>query len=301
LKIKLLLLFFLIFTESCSIFQTILSNSNSKSIQVEKFNLKSISLRDMNFIGTVKIKNPYPVTVPTSDLKVKVFIENINISNIRINIKQIEESSFQTGEFEILIPYQELIPILKKIPDKNYFTIRLDGILQIPIPKAYRITSTEFLDFNFTESKNIPIFIPLISIENFKINENSVLSTISGMGNNILSGNSPLSNSSLQLDFDLLINNSYASKFKIGKLNYNLVLSDKSFITSSSSDIINNGIDSRLHINSKIEPSAITKSALEFIKKRSTSYKLISQGNLKFKDLDENVEYFFEKEGILSW
>jgi LEA14-like dessication related protein len=57
----------------------------------------------MNFVGTVKIKNPYPVTVPSSDLKVKVFIENINLSNIRINIKQIEESSFQTGEFEILI------------------------------------------------------------------------------------------------------------------------------------------------------------------------------------------------------
>ncbi len=255
----------------------------------------------MNFIGSVKIKNPYPVTVPSSDLKVKVFIENINISNIRINIKQIEESSFQKGEFEILIPYQELIPIIKKIPDKNYFTIRLDGLLQIPIPKAYRITSSEFIDFNFTESKNIPIFIPLISIENFKINENSLLSTLSGVGSNILSGNNPLNNTSIQLDFDLLINNSYASKFKIKKLNYNLILSDKSFISSSSSDVLNNGVDSRLHINSKIESASITKSAIEFIKRKSTSYKLTSQGNLNFKDLDEDVEYLFEKEGILSW
>jgi len=255
----------------------------------------------MNFIGSVKIKNPYPVPIPSSDLKVKVFIENSNISNIRINIKQIEESSYQIGEFEILIPYQELIPILKKIPEKSYFTIRLDGILQIPIPKAYRITSTEFLDFNFTETKKIPIFIPTISIENFKINDNSILSTFSGMGNNIISGNSPLSNVFLQLDFDLLINNSYASKFKVKKINYNLVLSEKSFVTSSSSDVINNGIDSNLHISSKIDPSSFTRSSLEFIKKRSTSYKLASQGNLNFNDLDENVEYFFEKEGILSW
>lgn len=255
----------------------------------------------MNFIGTVKIKNPYPVTIPSSDLKVKIFIENSNVSNIKITIKQIEGSSFQTGEFEILLPYQELLPIVKKFQEKNFFTIRMDGLLQIPIPLKFRITSSEYLEYSFSESKKIPIFIPLISIENFKINDTSISNTISGIGNDLLSGNNPTKSLAIQIDFDLLMSNSYATKFKIKELGYSLDLSEKPFLSSKSKEIINNGNDSRLKVTTKLDSSSIVKSGVDFLKKKSTSYKLQTRGILDIKDLEESIEYNLEKEGILSW
>ena len=65
--------------------------------------------------------------------------------------------------------YTDLMDLYKKVPGKELLNVKLDGILNVPIPESYQVAGKKSFDFPFTQDKQIPAVLPTIDIRNFKI------------------------------------------------------------------------------------------------------------------------------------
>lgn len=325
-KVKFLAIYlFLVMNLSyCSVAEGLLGSMNKPTISLKSVDLKKITLEDINLKLLTQIKNPYPIALPRSDLKMKLMIEDNLLSNISTDLGKIAAKDSQDVPFDLQLKYNDLKRIYQSFPGKQILGVKMDGLISLPIPKNYQVAGKESFDFPFQESKDIPAILPNIEIKNFQMVRpdpakimssvntaqvgqaalNYIDSLLGGKKTSVGSAVSQgLSNVDINIDtlFDIVLSNQAAATINFSDLKYDLSLQGEKFLAGAPEQIQNNGKESIVKVKTSFPLKSLSEGIANAIQRRSSDFHLKGNSNLKVPGITEKIDFDYDKKGNFKW
>ncbi len=291
---------------------------------IEKFDIESISLRDITFLFDVGIYNPYPVNLKLKDIKLTFFVENKQL--FRTNTARgftIKKKRKAFTRFRVNLIYSDIIKIIKAYSKKDYLNCVTDVVIVIPLPKFPGLPKS--VSFRYKLRKKIPAIKPTVRIANFKVKKPSLKEVdmalkksakklkdpkkVFGMFNDILSGRKPkkVINPSdidlkLKVKFDIVLKNDTKAKLRFNKLNYDFFVNRSRLISGRTTNIKTIGNKSILRVSNEFSSKALSKSILNAFKNMKGNFSLKGYTMIKFPDSvkKEPLKLRFDEKGNLS-
>ena len=142
-------------------FSTLNSSMLDKpSVSLKRFDIHSISLRDVTFLFDIKLKNPYPIGLRLEDVGFLFKIEGNQVFETRtkkgFTVKALGSS---VNSVLVTLVYEDIMRLVKNYSDRDYLDCRIDVDIVIPLPKAVRSIQRD-ITFNYTVHKKIPALKP---------------------------------------------------------------------------------------------------------------------------------------------
>lgn len=313
-----------LFLGNCSIAEGLLGQVNKPTVQFKSLAIERITLEDITLKMLTSVKNPYPITLPRSDLKLKLSIEGTHLTNLNMDLGKISAKGEQPLPFSIPMKYQDLKRIYESIPGKEILGVRLDGIVSLPIPSNYQVAGKEAFDFPFSESKDIPALLPTIDIKNFKMikpDPAKVLaqadSATAGQAavsylEGLLGGKKPslgsavsqgLSGVDVEIDtlFEIVLKNQASSQINFNDLKYDLSLKGEKFLAGTPDQIVNNGKESVVKVKTTFPLRSLSSGLAEAIQKKTADFQLKGNSGLKIPGIAEKINFDYAKKGNFTW
>jgi LEA14-like dessication related protein len=320
-----LLISFLIFsTTHCGIAEGLLGSVNKPTVSFKSVDIQRISLEDVTLRMLTSVKNPYPISLPKSDLMMKISIEGNLLSNVKTDLGKISAKEEQPLPYSINMKYQDLKKIYDALPGKELLGVKLDGLVSLPIPRNYQIAGKESVDFPFVESRNIPAILPNIEIKNFKMIQPdpkkimagadtaqagqaavSYLQGLLGGKKQSLSSTATQAVSGVDVDidteFDIILQNKAASKVNFRDLKYDLSLKGEKFLAGVPNEIINNGKESIVKVKTTFPLRSLSKGIADAIQKKNADFQLKGLSGLQIPGLSDKIDFDYDKKGNFTW
>lgn len=322
---NLILIVSVFFLNGCALLQQFIGGGNEPSFTLKSVDINKITLDNISLKLLTNVKNPYPVSLPKSILDMNVLIEGTNLAKFsKMDLGKIEASSSKDLPVDVTLKYSDLMDIYKKLPGKDLLNVKLDGVLNVPIPEDYQIAGKKSFEFPFTQDKQIPAVLPTIDIRNFKIVKPDTDKITSGVKDgatnaaksyldNLLSGKKTnvgsaaqagLSNVDIDVatEFEIALANQAAAALKFSDLKYDLALNGEKFLSGVPADIINNGKESIVKVKTSFPLKSVSSGIADAIQKRSSDFKLKGLSGLNVPGLpDGTMSFDYDKSGNFKW
>ncbi|TGL10575.1 LEA type 2 family protein [Leptospira meyeri] len=315
---------FSFFTLQCSVLGVIQDKIPLPEFEFDSLSIKNITLTDITLSVVTSVKNPYPVSLPSSLLDMDIKIEGLKLSQIKTDLGAIEGKKTKQLPLEVKLKYTDLLNLYKKFPNKPMLEVSAEGNMKVPIPKQWQLLGKDSLSFPFVKKREIPAILPNVDIKNFKIlmpteaeilsasNTDTLADTATGFLKGLLGGSKQpatsaakagLSNLKLDLntEFDFIFSNEAASNLNLTGLNYDLNLAGENFLNGTPKEIINSGKTSTVKIATKFPITSISSSLYKTIQSRSAQYDLKGDSGLKVPSVSEPIPFQYEKQGNFKW
>ncbi|MFC1670155.1 LEA type 2 family protein [Spirochaetota bacterium] len=291
--------------------------------KIEKFDIESISLKDITLLFDISIKNPYPLGIKLDDIKLTFFIEKKQLFKTKTSKGlKIKSRGKKSSRFHVNLKYKDIMKIVKSYSKKDSLDCVVDVVIIIPLPKLPGLKKN--ISFNYKLKKKIPAFKPSIKIVNFKVKKPS-LSNISkalkktkknllnkkkihNMFTDIFSGKKPKkiikpSSIDVKLDvsFDIELKNNTKAKLLFKNLNYDFMVNSNKLVKGSTKDFKTSGNKSILRVNNSFSSKALGKAILKAFSSKKGSFKLQGHAMVKFPDIikKEPLKLKFDEIGKL--
>lgn len=321
----LIYLSFIFSINSCALLQQFIGGDNQPTFSLKSVDIQKITLENINLKVLTSVRNPYPVSLPKSILDMNVLIEGTNFAKFsKIDLGKIEASSSKDLTVDVIMKYTDLMDLYKKVPGKELLNVKLDGVLNVPIPESYQVAGKKSFDFPFTQDKQIPAVLPTIDIRNFKIIKpeptqlaSSAKDGASAAAMNYLDGllsgkktsvgsaaQAGLSNVDIDVatEFEIALANKAAAELKFSDLKYDLQLNGEKFLSGVPVDIINNGKESIVKVKTSFPLKSLSSGIADAIQKRSSDFKLQGLSGLNVPGLpDGTMNFDYNKTGNFKW
>lgn len=325
LKNSFLILAIVYFSTNCALLQQFIGGENQPTFSLKSVDITKITLENISLKVLTSVRNPYPVALPKSILDMNVMIEGTNLAKFsKMDLGKIEASASKDLTVDVLMKYSDLMDIYKKLPGKELLDVKLDGVLNVPIPEAYQVAGKKSFDFPFTQGKKIPAVLPTIDIRNFKIIKpepasiaNSAKDGASAAAMNYLDGllsgkktsvgsaaQAGLSNVDIDVatEFEIALANKAAAALKFSDLKYDLQLNGEKFLSGVPVDIINTGTESIVKVKTSFPLKSLSSGIADAIQKRSSDFKLQGLSGLNVPGLpDGTMNFDYDKKGTFKW
>ena len=316
---------FIFFINGCALLQQFLGGDNKPTFSLKSVDITKITLENISLKVLTNVRNPYPAALPKSILDMNVSIEGTNLAKFsKMDLGRIEANSNKDLPVDVIMKYTDLIDIYKKIPGKELLDVKLDGVLNVPIPEKLQIAGKTSFDFPFTQGKQIPAVLPTIDIRNFKIikpeptqivnsAKDAVTTTAMNYLDSLLSGKktTPVSAAQAGLanvdidvatEFEIALANQAAAALKFSDLKYDLALNGEKFLSGVPVDIINNGKESIVKVKTSFPLKSVSSGIADAIQKRSSDFKLNGLSGLNVPGLpDGTMNFEYDKKGNFKW
>lgn len=309
----------------CALLKDFIGSDNQPSFSVNKIEISKITLENINLRIESTLKNPYPVSLPGSYIKLDVFIEGSKLTQIpKIEVGKISGNSSIKLPIDILIKYSDLVELYKKIPGKEILLVKADGVLKIPIPETYQFAGSKELDFPFVQEKQIPAILPSIAIRNFKIIKpepsalvsgsqsavngiamNYIDSLLGGKKTSLMSATEAgLGNIDITIntEFEIVLTNKAGARLNFNDLKYDLDLGTEKFLGGRTESITNNGNESIVNVRTGFPLKSLSNSLASTIQKRTSPFRIRGASGLKVSGIPDGMLNFeYDKSGSFSW
>jgi LEA14-like dessication related protein len=270
--------------------------------KLKKVEIEKISLRDIDFIFFIEIKNPYPVKLKLDDVMFTFFVENKQFfkTNTR-NGLGIRAKDKKITEFRVNIKYLDIINIVKDYSKKDYLDCRSDVRLVIPLPKMKALP--ENITFDFSANTTLPAVKPKISIAKFKVQKPSLAeitsalskqkkkvsaTDVTDMFSDILSGkpskniiNPSSIDIPIKVDFDIVLKNETAHKLLFNNLNYDFFIGEEKLVNGLTKNINQKDNESIITVSNTFSSKQLSKSVMGFFNKGAGNFTV--KGNTKLE------------------
>ncbi len=317
-KLFILTFSILIFT-SCASFTL----SQKPEASIEKFDIESISLRDITLLFDIGISNPYPIGMKLDDVIMKFSIEGRQLFKTNTgNGFRIKASRKSTTVLRVNLKYKDIMRIVRNYNQKDYLNCMVDVKIILPLPNIPGLE--KFKSFDYQLKKQIPAIKPTIKIVNFKIRKPSMSDVnraigkskkdlnskkVYGMINDIISGKKPkkiIDPSKLDLklgvDFDIVLKNNTKAKLEFKSLEYDFYVNSDSLINGKTNKIKNYGNKSILRVSNEFSTMSLSKSILNALYRKKGNYSLKGETSIKLPNSIKRspVKLIFNEKGLLK-
>ncbi|GBF49218.1 late embryogenesis abundant protein [Leptospira ryugenii] len=310
----------------CSILGVLKDKVPKPEFSFESISIKEVTLTDLTLKMNTQFENPYPVSLPKSLLNMDLKIEGTKLSHISTDLGEIQAKQTRQLPFEIKIKYSDLLKIYQTIPDKQVLAVSLIGDLKVPLPQSIAALGKESVSFPFQQERVIPAVLPNVDIQNFAIempsresivsqtNTSALAETTISFLDGLLSGKSKtqsaksaasagLSNLNLKLNtnFDLNFQNKAASELLFQDFAYQLKLAGEPFLDGKPKEIVNNGRQSTVKINTAFPIAQISQGLYKTIQSKTASFDLNGKSGMKVPGIEDTMDFNYSKLGKFNW
>ncbi|MBP7582441.1 MAG: LEA type 2 family protein [Spirochaetes bacterium] len=277
-------------------------------VSVKDFDIKSISLRDIDLLFDIEITNPYPIGLKLEKVTFKVDIEKKQLlATTTPSGFTVRARGAAVTPLVLNLEYSKIIGIVKDYRQKEYLMCDISGELHIPLPKIPGLPGS--FKYPFKVSKRIPAIKPHVAIENFKVKAPSMASikdairrsgqnlnadTIFGAIGSMLNGKrvNPaeigLADLDLKMDvnFDIKIRNETKAKILFNTLNYDFSMNGEKVFNGDTSKTQSVGDTMIISVANQLSSKKLGKGVLKVFEQRKGVFNVRGE---TFMNLPEDI------------
>lgn len=292
--------------QTCQLLEVIQSQIPKPDFSVTNLSIKEMNLTDMTLLLDTSVKNPYPVSLPTSKLGLDVMIEGMKLSHIDTDLGKIEAKSTKNLPMDIKLKYTDLLRFYKNFPTKEALALNLKGDLKLPIPAQYRITGDKEVSFPVDYKKNIPAIQPSLEVSNFSVQlpdfKKTATQAASSLLGSILGTSEKEEAPSIETSFDLKFTNASPAKFLMNNLKFDMDLDGNSFFSGAPKEIIQEENSNIVKIKTAMPVVEAGTALMRSFQSKTANYNLKGISGIVFPGIENKpVDFNYSKAGKLSW
>lgn len=292
--------------------------------KITKFDIDSISLKDITLLFDVEINNPYPIKLKLTNVKSIFYIEGKQLFETTTDKLKIKSMGKETTHLLVNLKYSDIINIIKDYGNREYLECLVDVTINIPLPKSVQKLKKE-ITFNFKLKQNIPALKPEINIANFNVikpstkdieealkkarKNNLNADKVKDMFSAIIDGKNPAKeidptdlDLKLKVNFDIVMKNRTKTNIVFQDLNYDFNVNSGKLVDGYTKDIKNKPGEYTLSITNEFSSKALGESVIKAFTKGSGNYTLKGYAMIKLPDKirKEPVKLNFNEEGVFK-
>ncbi|MCX7679142.1 MAG: LEA type 2 family protein [Spirochaetes bacterium] len=282
--------------DSASIDMSLLKKVPLPEVRIKDFDIKSISLRDIDFLFDIEITNPYPLGIRLEKVEFKVDVEKKQLFKTTTPSGfKIKANGSAVTPLTLNIEYAKIINIVKDYNNKEYLLCEISGNLVIPLPDIPGLPKT--FSFPFNVSKKIPAIRPSVAIHNFKViapskaeiqeairkagqslNAERVFSLLGDLINgkkvNVKEIGLADLDLKLKVNFDLNLKNEAKAKIFFNNLNYDFAINNENVFRGDTSKTQLVGDTLVVSVANELSSKSLGKSVLRIFEERKGIFKI---------------------------
>jgi len=274
---------------SCALLQQ--SALIKPEVTIERFDIESISLRDIRLLIEIGITNPYPVNVRLERIAAKLLVEKNQLfqTNTRRGLRM-SPGKKECASFVVNLKYADIWRIVSSYAEKDYLESELSGEVVLGLLKSGS-KGADFLDslaIPFQWSKRIPAIKPEIRIINFKIQTPSREDVLKSSLAELLAGRQGTGPTRLELElpvsFDIELKNNAGTRILVKDMHYDFYVDGESLIRGETGEVSTNGNITVARIRNAVRLRSMSESLIKALKKRRADYALKGHSTVRLPE-----------------
>ncbi len=306
-KKTLALILFPVLFLSCASITNLLGKK--PEVSLKKFDIDSISLKDVTFLFEIAMDNPYPVGFKLQDVGFTVKVEGNQVLKTRTpKGVTVKAGGSEVTPVKVTITYADIMRLIKDYTTREDLACVIDIDIVIPLPQALH-SIKKSITFNYTVQKTIPALKPSFGIANFEVKaptideiKRSLVDTgrknlepnkLFNMFQDLLSGRKTSPAEILDLtsidvpigvSFDVEVKNNTKARLQFRDLAYDFSINDAKILAGTTGRTVNEGSRSVMRIANTFSSKALGKSIVNFLTNRTGAYRFNGYSSVKFPD-----------------
>lgn len=301
--LSLLVLPFFLF--SCTALQDLIGKK--PEVSLKRFDIDSISLKDITFLFEIELNNPYPVGFKLDDIGFNVKVEGNQLLKTRTKKGvTVKAGGSETTPVKVTLVYEDIMKIIRNYADRDYLSCKIDIDIVIPLPKALESIKKN-ITFNYTVEKKIPAIKPSFRIVNVSIKaptlaeiKQSLIDTgkknldpknLLGMFEGLISGRDTTPapdlaslDAPISISFDVEVKNNTKAKLACRDLTYDFFINESKILSGTTGSVREEANASMIRITNTFSSKALGASVAGMFNTRAGSYRLKGFSNIKLPD-----------------
>ncbi|MDR1625229.1 MAG: LEA type 2 family protein [Spirochaetia bacterium] len=274
--------------------------------EISRFDIDSLSLRDITFVFDIDITNPYPVGLKLDAVKTDFFVEGKQaFSATNSGGFDIPAKGRQTTSLLVTLKYADVIGIVSDYASRDYLTTLIKTEILIPLPEIPGLPPS--LKFSYDLEKRIPAVKPRVSIANFHVQQPSAAEisealkaagkaaardTIASALGGLLSGKAPAAQTASLLDidlpltvsFDIQLANETAAALDFAGLDYGFAINGNPLVEGFTRNITRKDAVSLVSVINRFSTKNLTAAIIDAFKTGAGEYSLRGKTDILFPE-----------------
>jgi hypothetical protein len=274
--------------------------------EIKRFQVESITLRDVTFLFELAVKNPYPVDLSFSGMTLDFSVEGSKVFSAKSQGGfKIGAKKEKSNTFMVTLKYDDIIKLVKDYTSKEWLNTVIDGVLVLPLPKLPGLPQD--ISFTYKLEKKIPAIKPQVAIVGFSVTPPSaaqVTQAIVKAGKktdpvkaqkvfaDVLAGKKPEApvidpaelDVPLSVSFTIEIKNEAKGELSFEKLNYELFVNGESLVIGDSSKVVRDGDKTLVTVTNTFSSKRLSKGVKALFSERKGSFAVKGNASLKLPD-----------------
>lgn len=271
-----------------------------------RFEVSSISLRDVTFLFELTVKNPYPVPLSFSGMNLAFKVEGAQVFTAQSQGGfSVPGNGTKANTFNVTLAYDAVIKVVKDYASKDLLDTVIDGTLVIPLPRLPGVPGT--YSFSYSLQKKIPAIKPKVSVLDFSVKpptrdqvKNALVKKGSsvdagkalGALQNVLQGKKPATavidpadmDVPVSVSFTIALANEARAELSFPKLGYELVVNGDRLVTGESTSITREAGRSLITVVSTFSSRSLSKNVRALFSSRKGDFRLRGTASVKLPD-----------------
>lgn len=276
-------------------------------VSLKRFDIDSISLKDVTFVFEIELNNPYPVGFRLEDVGFNVKIDENRLFNTRTKKGvKVAAGGREITPINVTLVYRDIMRIIKNYSQRDYLNCVIDIDIVIPLPESIQAIKKNIV-FNYTVQKKIPALQPSFKIVNVSVTApsmNDIKRSIADAGRKNLDPDKIYSmfegmisgrkaapavdltslDVPITMNFDVEVKNNTKAELKCRDLAYDFYINNSKILGGSTSDVINEESRFVIRIKNIFSSKALGGSVTKMFDSRSGAYQLKGYSNIKLPD-----------------
>mgnify|MGYP001022595893 CR=1 FL=1 len=293
--------------------------------EIKRFQVEAISLRDVTFLFELSVKNPYPVKLSFSGMKLDFSVEGSKVFSVADKGGfTVSAKGEKSSTFTVTLAYDAIIKLVKDYASKEWLDTVIDGVLVIPLPTMPGLPKD--VRFTYKLSKKIPAIKPKLAITAFTVTPPSAEQVgkavakagskvppgkALGVYKDILAGRKPAEpvidptelDVPISVSFTLEIRKEAKGRLSFDALDYELIVNGESLVLGKSSQVVKEAGRTLVTVTNEFSSKRLSKNMKALFADRKGSFALKGKAALKLPDeiRKEPVPLSFSESGAFSF
>jgi LEA14-like dessication related protein len=293
--------------------------------EIKRFQVEAISLRDVTFLFELSVKNPYPVKLSFSGMKLDFSVEGSKVFSVTDKGGfSVSAKGEKSSTFTVTLAYDAIIKLVKDYAAKEWLDTVIDGVLVIPLPTMPGLPKD--ISFKYKLSKKIPAIKPRLAITAFTVTPPSaeqvgkaVVKAGSkvppgkalGVYKDVLAGRKPAEpvidpaelDVPISVSFTLEIQNEAKGALSFDALDYELFVNGESLVLGKSSKVVREAGRTLVTVTNEFSSRRLSKNLKALFTDKKGSFSVKGKAALKLPDeiRKEPVPLSFDESGAFSF
>jgi LEA14-like dessication related protein len=277
--------------------------------EMKRFDVKSISLRDITFLFELQVTNPYPVALKFSGMTLVFSVEGTKVFTAASQGGfSIPANGARSNAFDVTLAYDDIIKVVKDYASRDVLSTTINGTLEIPLPNLPLMPGLpKSVSFKYTLKKDIPAIKPQLAIVDFSVlppTKEQVGAALKSAGrkvdpgkalgalNSLLKGKKPEAppidpsdiDVPISVSFTIELANEAKAELSFAKLGYTLFVNGDKLVVGESGDVKRDAGRALITVKNTFSSKSLSQGVREALQKRAGTFKLVGSASLQLPE-----------------